>query len=176
MLRCRQPRADPSTVGSGISTYSLVHDNAFYVNVEKLEVHRLIHDNPLCSKLDSNNLTTLYIEFADYSSFQYAKQQWADREDLLFVAEDPSCEAEAGERSVYEALSYEFAEGPGVPITVHITAAFHGLSWHSPGAASKIKLSFGGLDAFNERTNDAYTLVVHKERGIGDDLTDGTVG
>jgi hypothetical protein len=116
-----------SIVGSGISTFSLVHDNASYVNLEDIEVHGLIRDNPLCSEPDANNLTTLYIKFADYRSFQYAKQQWAGRDDLLFVTEDPSCEAEAGESSVYEALSLRFEEDPGVPIAARINATFHGI-------------------------------------------------
>jgi hypothetical protein len=87
---------------------------------------------------------------------------------LAFFGRRPSCEAEAGERSVYEAVSYEFAEGPGVPIAARITATFHGLRWHSTGAASKISLSFGSLRAFHERTNGAYSPVVRRKRGIDD--------
>jgi hypothetical protein len=85
-------------------------------------------------------------------------------DDLLFVAEDPSCEGEAGERSVYEALSYEFAKGPGVPIAVHITAAFRDLNWHSTGAASKIKFSLG-VSTLSMSAPMAHILLLYARRG-----------
>jgi hypothetical protein len=46
---------------SGISTFTFHHEYSFYVNIEQLEDHQLILDIPLCSELDSNNVTSLYM-------------------------------------------------------------------------------------------------------------------
>ena len=103
--------ASNGSQGGAISTFTFTHGTSTYIYLEDLEVHQLNRDIPLCSEPDVNDITTLYIEFVDYASFRSARTHWSDRSDLIFAAEDSSCVAGEGERSVYLASSLEFHGG-----------------------------------------------------------------
>jgi hypothetical protein len=135
-----------------------------------LEVHRLIRDTPLCSKPDPDNVTTLYVEFADYSSFRSAKRHWANRDDLLFAAEDASCAAGAGDRSVYRATSAAFHEGPGIPLSARITGIFQRVAWYDSGVATEVTFSLQSVSSFRERNAHTFAPAKRARRDIIPDL------
>ncbi|KAK4502386.1 hypothetical protein PRZ48_005811 [Zasmidium cellare] len=77
-------------------------ENKQYVNLELLEPH-LVDERVWCQRnAQAYRPTVIAFRFNNEEHFRIAKDQWANRNDMLFTVEGADCFEGPGERSVYE--------------------------------------------------------------------------
>ncbi|KAF1991489.1 hypothetical protein K402DRAFT_388888 [Aulographum hederae CBS 113979] len=81
--------ASPDAERLELTQQTWIHDSRSYVDFEKFEAF-LDDEQPLCTPHGLNRESILSFRFLLPSSYNAAKRQWAGRDDLIFVGEDPS--------------------------------------------------------------------------------------
>lgn len=81
---------------------TLWHDEAFYVNLEKLEPLLRTHQVRCEQGLQRGQAGRIALLFNDETAVRLAEKYWAGRKDILFVAEHESCFEGPNHRSIYQ--------------------------------------------------------------------------